>query len=209
MNTINLFPVPITTFESPDIGASTLDFVKQLEYRPYHSIENYELDITVSTDVLDDYPELATLRQNTLAIANQYWKEVIGAVDSLEIQIYHSWICRHSTGQYNPLHSHNNCLFVLATYLDVPDDSGDIVFKKPTHYLNLFPNIIHIDYQSSNVINCTEYAITPKTNMTICFPSHQEHYAKPNNNKEPRYCLTVDYNIASMSGMSKPTSHRY
>lgn len=209
MNTINLFPVPISVFESPESSLETLEFVKQLKYRPYHSPERYELDITISTDVLDEYPELSKLRADTLAIANQYWREVIGADDSLELKIYHSWICRHNPGQFNPLHSHNNCLFVSATYLEAPENSGNIVFKKPTHYLNLFPNIVHIDYRISNTINCTEYPITPKKNMTICFPSHQEHHATPNNSNESRYCLTVDYGIDSISGMSRPTSHKY
>lgn len=194
--TINLFPVPISIFESPELPVDTMDFIKnKLEYMPWQSKENHYLDISKSFQVLDDFKEFSQLKENTLKTASTYWRDILYVDQSLDIKIKHSWITRHRPGQYNRRHIHNNCVFILTTYLDTYENCGNLVFFKNTHYLNLFPAILDIEYHTTNTINCKEYSIVPENNMTVCFPSHLEHEAKVNNSTHNRYCLTVDFFI--------------
>jgi len=194
--TINLFPVPISIFESPELPVDTMDFIKnKLEYMPWHSKENHYLDISKSFQVLTDCQELAQLKANTINIANTYWRDILCVDLSLSISIKHSWITRHKPGQYNRPHIHNNCVFVLTTYLDTYENCGNLIFKKNTHYLYLFPAMLDVEYHTTNLINCKDYSITPKNNMTVCFPSHLEHEAEVNNSGQNRFCLTADFFI--------------
>jgi len=203
--TANLFPIPISVFQVPPVSQEVLDFVKQVPYQPYPSEDKYELDISTSFQVLDDYPKLESLKSAALVTASQYWHDILGVASNYGITIKNSWICKHKHNNFNAAHIHNGCLFVCTIYLDTDSNCGNIVFKKNLHYLNLFPELVHLDYDTHNLINSKTYSVTPTNNMAVCFPAHLEHYAEPNLSGKDRYCLTIDFYTEGMK-TSVPTT---
>lgn len=193
MNTTNLFPIPISHTFIDSIPKEVIDFSQAVEYVPWHSKENYFLSISKERQVLDVFPEFKDLRKNILAAAEEYWRTVICADYSIDLKIRHSWLTRHYPGELNPGHTHTTSLFTGCTYLQTADGCGDLIFKKDTNYLNLFPSMIDLDYHTKNLINTKSFSITPKDNMVVFFPSHLYHETQRNNGTSTRYALNVDF----------------
>jgi uncharacterized protein (TIGR02466 family) len=193
MDTTHLFPVPISTFEIPAISKEIVEFIKEIEYVPWHNSDNYYLSISKERQVLDTFKILSPLRENVLKAANQYWHEVICADHSLNLKIRHSWITRHRPGEWNPAHTHTTSLFTSCTYIQAGNNAGRLILKKDTNYLNLFPSMVDLDYHTNNLINTKKFVITPKDNLTVFFPSHVLHETEANTSNEDRYALNMDY----------------
>ena len=193
MNTTNLFPVPISSTEISPISTDIVEFVKGLEYVPWHNADNYYLSISKERQVLDTFTILAPLKDSVMAAANQYWTDVIGADASVKLKIRHSWVTRHRPGEWNPAHTHTTSLFTSCTYIQAGTNAGNLIFKKDTNYLNLFPSMIDIDYHTNNLINTKRFSITPKNNLIVLFPSHLLHETEPNRSTDDRYALNVDF----------------
>lgn len=188
MNTVNLFPIPVSTIELPPVGDNIISYVKDLEYEQW----NPSLLLSKNHQILDE--EICKpLKDNLLAAANEYWRTVICADPSVNLTIRHSWVTKHVPGQFNSLHTHTTCLFVSSLYLQAPENSGNLILKKDKNYLNLFPSMIDIDFHSSNLINSKDYSITPRNNLAVFFPSHLAHETEINNSEHDRYALNVDY----------------
>lgn len=203
LSTTNLFPVPITVSEIPAIPKKTVNFIKKIDYldwiggeEEFMSEEDRKkkhLSISKSKQVLDDYPELAELKKNITEVAERYWREVLCVDWSLNIQIRNSWVTWHKSSQWNRPHVHTCSMFTSTTYIQAEENSGDLIFEKNPHYLNLFPAATELDFHTENFINTKVFSITPKPNMTVCFPSHINHFTRPNNSNADRYALNVDW----------------
>ena len=193
METINLFPIPISYTFIDSIPQDTIEFAKSVEYVPWHSKEIYYLSISKERQVLDNFKEFSSLKKNIIAAAEEYWRNVICADYSQELVVRHSWLTRHYPGELNPSHTHTTSLFTCCTYLQTDEGCGDIIFKKDTNYLNLFPSMIDLDYHTSNLINTKKFFITPKNNMIVFFPSHLQHETQTNNSSTTRYALNMDF----------------
>jgi uncharacterized protein (TIGR02466 family) len=193
LETVGLFPIPVSTTYIDPISEDIIDFAKSVEYMPWHSKENYYLSISKERQVLDTFSQFKELRASVMKAVEQYWREVLCVDNYINLKIRHSWLTRHYPGEQNPAHTHTTSLFTCCVYLQTADGCGDIVFKKDTNYLNLFPSMIDLDYRTRNLINSKSYSITPKNNMIICFPSHLQHEALPNMSTTTRYALNMDF----------------
>ena len=193
MDTTYLFPVPISTSFISPISADVVSFAKRLEYVPWYDKDNYFLSISKDRQVLDQYVEFFELKQQIMSAAEKYWREVICADESVNLIIRHSWLTRHYKNEYNPAHTHSTSLFTATTYLQADESCGDLIFRKDPNYLNLFPSMIDLDYHSRNNVNARLYAVTPKDNMIVFFPSHLSHETQPNKSNSDRYSLNVDF----------------
>jgi uncharacterized protein (TIGR02466 family) len=193
METVNLFPIPVSHTYIEPIPQDVLEFAKTVEYVPWHSKENYYLSISKERQVLDTFEQFKDLKRSIMAAAEEYWRTVVCADWSVNLKIRHSWLTRHYPGELNPTHTHTTSLFTCCTYLQTDEGCGDIVFRKDTNYLNLFPSMIDLDYHTRNLINTKVYSITPKNNMIVFFPSHLQHETQPNNSETTRYALNMDF----------------
>jgi uncharacterized protein (TIGR02466 family) len=202
IETFGLFPIPVTTIQLDPIPEETKNFIKNLEYMPWRSSDNYYKDmghdkehylsISVDRQALD-LPELKDLKDQIMTAAEHYWREVICADYSTNLVIRHCWITRHRKGEKNPPHIHTTSLFVGSIYVQAPENCGDIIFYKDNNYLNLFPSLIDMDYHNRNLINTKKFSITPRENMAVFFPSHVNHETEINNSDEDRYALNLDF----------------
>jgi uncharacterized protein (TIGR02466 family) len=199
---IGLFPIPISIIDIPEISKNELEAIKQLEFVPWYGSIHYHFNdpdrkpalyISKERQVLSTVPALEKLKNSVMEAAKKYWEEVLGVDPTLNLKFRHSWVTRHRKGEKNPPHTHTTSLFVGCVYLQVNENSGKLVFKKDTNYLNLFPTVADVDFRISNLINTKSYSIQPRQNSIVFFPSHLEHYTSPNNSDDERYALNVDF----------------
>ena len=200
MNINHVFSIPVVT-DQIDILVNAVDFIKNLKYIPYRSstadittVKESDCHLLISENKqVIDLPELGLLKDAVYKSAYNYWNNVLGVDYSIKLKTVHSWVTKHRQGHWNRPHAHTNSTFTSTIYLQVPNDSGDLVFKKDPHYLNLFPFALDFDYRVTNEINQTEFKITPKENDIVFFPSHLTHYTTENKNTQERFALNIDW----------------
>jgi hypothetical protein len=136
-STDGIFSTPITTISGEPVSKEVLDFIKNLEFIPSQKNDS-TLSMTKENQVLDAFKELCNLKESILKIADFYWRDVLSVDTSLKPVIRHSWITRHKSGEFNPMHHHTTSLFSITTYLQASPNCGNLIFKKDKHHLNLF-----------------------------------------------------------------------
>jgi len=110
-------------------------------------------------------------------------------------QIYnHSWwINENKLGDYNSLHNHvdpsQNIILSGVYYLEVPKDSGRLVFLNNDYGRFQGSGLDYFD--NSNFYS--KYIFMPQKYDLILFPPGALHMAEPNKNKKPR--ISVAFNI--------------
>jgi uncharacterized protein (TIGR02466 family) len=98
----------------------------------------------------------------------------------------------HGRGQSAGAHVHNNSLISGVLYLNVTENSGDIVFHRNVLSLIPFPPALDLDVDSFNIYNCKSWGYTPKINDICLFPSVLSHSVDPSKSDEERSCLAFN-----------------
>jgi uncharacterized protein (TIGR02466 family) len=99
------------------------------------------------------------------------------------------WACINKKHDQNLIHSHtNNYNLSGAFYLNVPQDSGEIVFRDPRPGANQAPYRLFKDDGDS------EY-FTPAAGLILMFPSYLEHFVLPNRSDEDRISMSFDLTL--------------
>lgn len=80
------------------------------------------------------------------------------------------WVNINGRGHWNEWHTHEFRHYACVFYLQVPDDSGDIVFRK----------------------DGVEYSLTPYPGLLIMFPGLLEHKVMPSNSDELRISIAAN-----------------
>ncbi len=104
------------------------------------------------------------------------------------VKFHQMWACINKKHDQNLIHSHSNAFNLSGVfYLQVPKESGDIVFRDPR------PGAIHAPDRIFNYGD-SEYFI-PFDNLVIMFPSYLEHFVLPNKNDEDRISMSFDITL--------------
>ena len=105
-----------------------------------------------------------------------------------------SWAVRHKKGDEAGQHNHANALLSGILYTQADQKSGDVLFTKERNYFNLFNDqVLQVPFTEGNDYNAEGWAITPKTNMILLFPSHLRHEVYPSESDNDRYCVAFNY----------------
>lgn len=80
------------------------------------------------------------------------------------------WINLNGKGHWNDWHRHESNRYACVCYLQTPQDSGDILFRK------------------DNI----EYSITPYPGLVLIFPGPLEHKVTANNSEELRISIATN-----------------
>jgi hypothetical protein len=201
MEVHQIFTVPIVTDKLDPIAQSDINYIKNLEFIPYKSgnvvistVEESDCHLLISKDKqILELPALDSLKKSIYKSAYNYWNNILGIDTSVKLKTIHSWVTKHKTGHWNREHMHSNSTFTSCIYLQTFPDSGELIFKKNPHHLNLFPYALEFDYSMTNNINRTEFSVSPENNMIVFFPSHLNHYTTDNKNVSERYVLNIDW----------------
>ena len=104
-------------------------------------------------------------------------------------KFHQMWACINKKHDQNLIHSHtNNYNLSGVYYLNVPRDSGDIVFRDPRPGANQAPYRLFKDDGDS------EYFM-PSEGMIILFPSYLEHFVLPNRSDGDRISMSFDLTL--------------
>jgi uncharacterized protein (TIGR02466 family) len=102
-------------------------------------------------------------------------------------RFHQMWACINKKHDQNLIHSHtNNYNLSGVYYLNVPRDSGEIVFRDPRPGANQAPNRLFKDDGDS------EY-LMPTEGLIILFPSYLEHFVLPNRSDNDR--ISMSFNL--------------
>lgn len=104
-------------------------------------------------------------------------------------KIHQMWACINKKHDQNLIHSHtNNYNLSGVYYVNVPRDSGEIVFRDPRPGANQAPYRLFKDDGDS------EY-FTPSEGTIILFPSYLEHFVLPNRSDGDRISMSFDLTL--------------
>jgi uncharacterized protein (TIGR02466 family) len=102
-------------------------------------------------------------------------------------RFHQMWACINKKYDQNLIHSHTNRYNLSGVYyLNVPRDSGEIVFRDPRPGANHAPNRLFTD-------DCDSEYFMPSDGLTILFPSYLEHFVLPNRSDGDR--ISMSFNL--------------
>lgn len=130
-----------------------------------------------------EQPAFAALRQAIRAACATALTEMGREQSPFGLQ---SWINLHDRGGFNFLHMHEGSLLSGSFYLQVPEGSGDFVFRDPR------PGVLHGFVKGAVVNGHSDIHLTPSAGLLVLFPCWMEHYVEPHEDDEPR--ITIAFN---------------
>lgn len=101
------------------------------------------------------------------------------------------WINRHLQSGKTAMHTHRNVEIVVVWYLEVPEDSGNLIIRDPLEY--------HWGSFLSRQRDHDELAggqiIPVKTGDVLIFPGWVNHCTEENLTDKPRYVMSINFCI--------------
>lgn len=184
-----VFPMPLYKSSIAPIDPITLNRFLNFKYEEVDG--SYTHKETLERHILNR-PEFSAIKKDVMEHVNKFLYEVVGVDDSLEWYLTTSWVNKAEPGEFHGAHFHSNSLVSGVLYLKVNPKSGAICFHKATDYINVFPNLICIDYGPQTDYNAKTVATTPKPFDIILFPSVLTHSVLANESGEDRYSLAFN-----------------
>lgn len=104
-------------------------------------------------------------------------------------RLHQMWACINKRHDQNLIHSHSNKYNLSGVYyLNVPQDSGDIVFRDPR------PGALGAPYRLFKD-DTDHVSFTPFVGLTMLFPSYLEHFVLPSKSDEDRISISFDLTL--------------
>jgi uncharacterized protein (TIGR02466 family) len=151
----------------------------------------YDFLSSVDKNVLHR-PEFKAVHGVVTKEIEAYAREVLGVARNVELYVTNSWINVYGRGQSAGAHVHGNSVFSGVLYLDVSENTGDIVFHRDVLSPIPFPPALDLDVAQFNIYNCKSWSYKPKRNDVVLFPSVVMHSADPNQSDDERWCLAFN-----------------
>tara|TARA_B110000285_G_scaffold93724_1_gene107123 strand:+ start:2575 stop:3198 length:624 start_codon:yes stop_codon:yes gene_type:complete len=191
----NLWPTPV--YENNFlIDNDSIDYVKNIDYERMTTGNGF-----ISTDrYLLQHEKLKHIKDKLDFHIDVYTKKFLDIKDNAEFYIQNSWSNKHLPDDWCQPHYHTGSLISGVYYLDVPENSGDLVFQRMSSHVNLFHSTINIEYNNANYINDDLQEINVKNGDILLFPSHVMHKIRPNLSNLPRYSLAFNYFVKGKFG---------
>lgn len=101
------------------------------------------------------------------------------------------WFNIAQPGNYQECHQHPNSHFSLVYYVSVDANCGNIVFKSPTAFSDMFPLSIHSKNLNNNSYPACCY--TPAESLLLIFRSNLVHMVEKNHSHKDRISVTMNF----------------
>jgi uncharacterized protein (TIGR02466 family) len=120
-------------------------------------------------------------------------KDEFGVRDNFNFRINNLWLNINSKLSFNRPHVHPESTVSGVYYVEVPKNSGNIVFNHPskTQQYHILTDAVKV----SNDINSSTWHITPDAGLLLLFPSWMEHYVEPNGSEDNRISIAFNAHI--------------
>jgi|21_taG_2_1085346.scaffolds.fasta_scaffold12100_2 uncharacterized protein (TIGR02466 family) len=112
-----------------------------------------------------------------------------------------SWFTKSTKGQSSSFHGHANSMWTGCLYLQVDDNSGDIVFENFDH------GTFYLEVEEHNMMNSIRWNIKPVNGMIIFFPSEVYHKIAESKSDLTRYSLCFSFLPVGLIGNSGSDAH--
>jgi uncharacterized protein (TIGR02466 family) len=188
-NIIPLFSTPLYS-NNLQVDNEVKEFIRKVKYIPIVVDGDVNGYTSESFHILEE-PELYTLKKDIDKHINNFLHYQLNFTKNIKFNIQTSWLVKHTYNNYSQLHHHNNSLYSGVVYLQVDDNSGDIVFINNKRN-NLYPTELTLDVDSYNLYNAQSWIIKPKNHDIFIFPSHLQHKVTPSKSLNDRYVLAFN-----------------
>lgn len=189
-NVTPLFGTPLYQAELSEVSQQDIDYIKASEYIRFPADNGFG---TPNKFLLDD-PALKNLKENIMKSCNHFLYDVLDIDTSTNFEMTNSWAVKHLKGDESGAHTHANSMISGVFYIQTDDESGEIVFHKDKSQFNIFTPTVNVPFKGKNlnVFNALGWAITPKNNMLVLFPSSLNHSVMPSRSDTERYCVAFN-----------------
>jgi len=118
-------------------------------------------------------------------------------IDSSKDLNLESWLNINGPDTWHDPHEHYGALLSGTVYIEVPKDSGDIVFYDPVKTRTQF-NVLSCDYRKNKKNFFDEYRVSPIAGEVLLFEPWVTHSVAPNYTDGIR--ISVSFNIGTDRG---------
>jgi uncharacterized protein (TIGR02466 family) len=150
----------------------------------YNTLGMYDPKNDTDT-VINDLIELC--KEKVQLFANQF-----GVTRSiLDLQCNDFWFNIAETGNYQECHQHNRSHFSLVYYVKTDEDCGNIVFKSPSAFSDMFS--LHIDDKNLNKASYKSCFYKPENSLLLIFKSNLVHMVEKNKSSTDRISISMNF----------------
>lgn len=190
-----LFPTPVLESNIP-VQKEWLDFIKTLDYDRTAMDNGY----ISNNRAIWEYPELKSLYFEIKDAVKYFAYGQLNVSSHVYLDLLRGWAVKHMCDDWAQNHCHMNSIFSGIYYLDVFDESGDLVIDKGQHYRNCFMPTLSPDVTMFNKFTMQSWRHHPTNGGLLIFPSQVIHNVERNRTKNVRYCIAFDVFIRGTLG---------
>ena len=133
--------------------------------------------------------------QDTLITDSLYkiFNKTISNLFASELKIVNHWININGPNSSNAIHDHPQCDLAGVFYIDVPENSGHIMFENPQTFVACNELETITDKSREELNQHKVKYIKPFKGLLLIFPAHLRHGVLPNQSDKDR--ISVSFNI--------------
>lgn len=184
-----LFPTPVY---QTDLDLDVTNLIESINKENLEFIQSEYNIASKNTDVLD-LDIFSGLKKNILYHLEHFLKEIGFKYETVFVTT--SWLNINPPGGRHHTHNHPNSLISGVYYLDVPENSGNMVFHKTPSQL-----IDPADEENLTKFSSDSCEMQSCTNRLFMFPSHVYHSVLPNMSRYHRMGLSFNSFITGNIG---------
>ena len=195
MTVLPLFSSPVfhNTYE---LNTSEVELIKNETFKPNTHLDGYVSD---DKDILSKYPNLSNIAHKHIQYS-LYNQDCFSIVSDIKYKVLSSWVNKHPPKHSAHRHTHKNCMFTGVLYVDIPDNSGRLIFDVPMSVPTWTTGTIEPRVSNYTLYNSKGWYLPCKTGMCVLFPSHPQHHVTENESNHDRY--TIAFNIVLEGNMN-------
>ena len=188
---VDLFKIPslnvILNLNNIQLIKNKINKIRKEKGRKISNLTGYQSnDLKIDSTFLS-FKKIIEKKSNNLA-------KHIGIKDTLVLD--NLWININKFKDVNDLHNHPNSILSGCFYIEVPKNSGAIVFKTPN--ASVVDAYWRNHLKNFTVFNSPVWKIFPVEKQLLIFPSWLEHSVEPNmNEKKERISIAFNFKYRS------------
>jgi hypothetical protein len=133
-------------------------------------------------------PDAQAFHEKLLACANEYLGALGVDTESQEPMLREYWLNEMPAGSEHRAHSHYGSALSGCFYVDMPENSGTIVFISPRARFDA----VALEVETFSSLNCTAWQFAPKPGEFYLWESWLQHYVPASNYTGIRRSTALD-----------------
>ena len=191
---LTIFPTILHDFKSTDYSKKELVNFCYSEKKKYPAGMEGRSNYGNSWHSSDHYMEEDNLISSIIfSSINSYFDNRKILKEGSQYCISNAWININSKGGSNGLHYHPGSSLSGVFWINVPKDSGNIVFRNPNTFIERSTIRAYTDHLVASLNKDEIFYIEPQEGYMVLFPSHIQHMVKENMSNKDR--ISVSFNI--------------